>query len=134
MSLSRDIAKFNKKTEEVISTVFRRSALITFTSVIKRTPVKAGTLRANWQMGIGVAPTGIVPTTGKSFGPAIAKVSAGMKKVKNGDTLYLLNNLPYASHIEDGNSKQAPQGMVKLAVAEWNHTVALQAKKNRKSS
>ena len=133
MSFGTDISRFVNKTDEALTTVFRRSALITFSSVIKRTPVRTGLLRSNWQFGMNVKPTGNVSSTGKSFGPVVAKVSNGIKKAELGNVLYLINNLPYAEAIEGGHSRiQAPNGMVKLAVAEWNHTVALQAMRNKK--
>lgn len=132
MSFDKDIRKFNKKFDRGAEQVLRRSVLIIFSSVIKRTPVKTGALRANWQLGINEKPTGTVTSGGKVYGSAIGPVKAGTDGAKIGDTLYLVNNLPYAQVIENGSSKQAPHGMVKLAVAEWDHTVAVQALRNRR--
>jgi len=46
-----------------------------------------------------------------------------VSKAKLGDSVYLVNNLPYAQKIEGGSSKQAPVGMVKVTVAEYQKII-----------
>ena len=101
MSFSDDIAKFNKKTEEKSLKIFRAIGFDMFGRIVKRTPVDTGRLRNNWQ---------ITP------------------KVRLGEKLYITNNLPYAKRIEDGYSQQAPAGMVKVTIAEFDSIVRKYAK------
>jgi hypothetical protein len=45
-------------------------------------------------------------------------ISTG-ENLEMGDTFTLTNNLPYINGLEYGNSKQAPQGMVRINVAKF---------------
>lgn len=96
MSFSGDISKFINKTEAKAERVFRATGLEMFGRIVKRTPVDTGRLRNNWQ---------ITPNA------------------KIGQKLFITNNLPYAKRIEDGYSKQAPAGMVKVTIAEFDSIV-----------
>lgn len=127
MSFDKDISKFVNKTNKNMTNVFRRSALIVFSSVIKRTPVKTGLARSNWQIGINIQPTGI-----QSIGPAIGTSFDRIDMANAGDKLYMVNNLPYIQALEHGHSKQAPAGMVKVSITNWNGIVATQALENRR--
>jgi len=40
-----------------------------------------------------------------------------------GQTVYLLNNLPYSVPLEYGHSKKAPQGMVRMTLARFQQIV-----------
>jgi hypothetical protein len=119
MSFSDDIKKFNEKTKKKVTKIFRGTALSLFGKIVVRTPVDTGRLRGNWQVQLNSAPTGTLDTT-KVQDPSEAK------RAKLGDAIFIINNLPYAEVIEDGSSKQAPQGMVKVTVAEFKSIVAQQ--------
>ena len=121
MSFDKDIKDFNKKTEKAALNVFRGTALSLFGRIVKRTPVDTGRLRGNWQASINISPSG--------NGDTNYRTTVG--GVKLGDSIYLTNNLPYANAIENGHSKQAPVGMVRVTIVEFEHTVAMQARKNK---
>ena len=114
MSFSSDIGKWNDKVEKAATRIFRGTALSLFGKIVVRTPVDTGRLRGNWQVQLNSAPTGILEGT---------KVQSGSTKAKLGDSIYIVNNLPYAEVIENGSSNQAPQGMVKVTVAEFKQVV-----------
>jgi len=128
MSFSEDIKKFNSNTTKAATEIFRGSALTIFGMVVKLTPVKKGTLRSNWQVGINNAATGEVTDIDRGGNKAIKAIKNDTLSAKLGDKIYLTNNLPYAKEIENGNSKQAPHGMVKVAVASWEHVVNQKAR------
>lgn len=94
--------------------------------VQRKSPVDTGQFRANWLISIG-APD---PSTEQGPSPAFAaKSSAALASYAAQEgfpVVYLQNNLPYANRLENGWSKQAPDGMVGLTVAElsalWNGT------------
>ena len=98
-----------------------------------RNALGSGMLRANWQLGFGTIPSGTVSGSDITGTGTIANIttlagSAG----KAGMVAYLVNNLPYALPIEYGageniyaphpnwhGSKQAPAGMVRLSVQQY---------------
>ena len=119
MSFSSDIGKWNDKVEKAATKIFRGTALSLCGKIIVRTPVDTGRLRGNWQVTLNAAPTGILDSTK-------VQDAGDAKRAKLGDSVYIINNLPYAEVIENGSSKQAPQGMVKVSVAEFKNIVARQ--------
>ena len=96
MSFSGDIGRFANKAERNSLVVFSAVSLDIFGRIIKRTPVDTGRLRNNWQ----ITPNIIL-----------------------GKSVFITNNLPYAQVIVDGSSEQAPRGMVKVTVAEFDSIV-----------
>ena len=94
-----------------------------------------GMLRGNWQIGAGAAPTETLTTPDPSGTATIGAIRA--RVVRNnvffaGTNAYLVNNLPYALPIEYGagpnpyapnpnwhGSLQAPSGMLRTSVMEY---------------
>jgi len=101
MSFSGDVNKFIKKAEARSLAIFRAVSLEMFSRIVVRTPVDTGRLRGHWQIS---------------------------PNIMLGKKTYISNNLPYAIPIEDGHSKQAPTGMVKVTVAEFGSIVRDAAK------
>lgn len=106
------------------------------TDVIKATPVDTGQTRNNWQSGLDRIPAGQLLGKDKSGNQAEARVMRDSADAV-GRVFYLVNNLPWIRKLEygfypdgpktvDGFSKQAPQGMVRLAVQRWDQ-IALAA-------
>ena len=136
MSFSNDIARFNKKTDDKMDRVVRMSFIELSTRVIRRSPVgdasfwkgsrpkgyTGGRFRANWQASINNPKGGT--TTETSMSSARTSISSAARK-KQARSYYLMNNLPYAKRLEEGHSRQARDGIVKLAAAEWNSIVRL---------
>ena len=117
MSFSDDIGKWNNKVEKEATRIFRGTALSLFGKIVVRTPVDTGRLRGNWQVQLNSAPTGILEGTKEQSGKTTAKL---------GDSIYIVNNLPYAEVIENGDATHKPHGMIKLSVAEFKNLVASQ--------
>ncbi len=85
--------------------------------IVDRTPVRSGRAKANWLVGLGVQPRG----SRRIFDPAGDQtVRQGMLVLQSmrfvESTIFIVNNLPYALRLERGSSKQAPYGMVALAL------------------
>ena len=78
------------------------------------TPIDTGLARANWDGGIGAIPSN---APAGSPGAAVARVDAAVLTAKAGDVVYLSNTAPYIRRLEYGWSKQAPTGMIRLALA-----------------
>ena len=111
VSFSSDLAKFAKKTNINIEKALRITATSVFSSVVLRTPIKSGRARANWLYTMDSPATGTVTDVN------VKPIKAG-----RGHTHILTNNLPYIDKLENGNSTQAPNGMLKVTVTEFeNH-------------
>lgn len=117
----RNFAKLMQRAGKKSEMVVRASALAVGASLIQRTPVDTGRAKANWVPGIGQVNT---TTTGEiNADAALANINQALQNWKPGLTIWLCNSLPYIKRLEDGWSKQAPAGMVRLTVVEWKDSV-----------
>ncbi|MEX2444502.1 MAG: hypothetical protein WD492_12915 [Alkalispirochaeta sp.] len=118
MSFALDLQRFADTTQRRMSVIPRKVALELFRRVVMRTPIDEGRARGNWQAGVGTPPAG--ETDSKGGSAAIEQIAA---EVESWDAesiaIYLVNNVPYIVPLEDGHSGQAPQGMVKISLAEF---------------
>ena len=113
MSFSLDISRFAKTALADAATVQRKVCLDLSAGVINDTPVDTGRARANWQPAVNRVADTALSATDASGAATIAKVVDTLKELRPGDTFTLVNNVPYILALEDGSSKQAPQGMLK---------------------
>lgn len=88
-----------ERTQANAEDVFRALVLDIFSSIQIRTPVDTGRARGNWQVEFN--------------GPQSATIS---------------NNLPYIERLENGWSQQAPAGMVRVTLSEFERKLAKAAK------
>tara|TARA_R110000787_G_scaffold72823_6_gene162415 strand:+ start:2679 stop:3092 length:414 start_codon:yes stop_codon:yes gene_type:complete len=110
-----ELKNFGKVTREQATTIFQKIALELDSAVVFGTPVDEGRARGNWYPSLN-APSNEVDlnSTDKSGSKAVAAINALVSTVKIGDTFWLTNNLPYILPLENGHSKQAPEGMVDI--------------------
>jgi hypothetical protein len=86
--------------------------------LVPATPVDTGLARGNWRPSIGVPvsrPTSLVDPTGAG---AIARIESTARQYRTGETLYLVNRVPYIGQLNAGSSRQAPAGFVQSKVRE----------------
>jgi len=129
MSFTLDIRKFADNATGDIEKVIRGTSLAMFSSVILRTPVDTGRLRGNWQTSLNKPTDGTLADTDAGGLSSISKAKAALISMKAGDTAHMTNNLPYALKIEEGGSDQAPAGMVRITVQEFQKEVNKQVRK-----
>jgi len=122
-SFSNQIQGFADKTGEKMDRVLRRSSLDVLRRLVVRSPVDTGRFRGNWQTGLDL-PTGEVEETDKFGNKTIESGASKVSNARIGDSVFIINNLPYALPLENGHSSQAPHGMVGVTVAEWPGIVA----------
>ena len=131
-SFAAQIFAFGAHAELKQQQALRKSAFEVFSRVIMRTPVDTGRLRGNWQATTHKQATGVVeeldqsgPVTQNGSGNSAAK--RDMETVVLGESrptvFHLSNTLPYAQVVEYGSSDQAPQGMVRISVLEFEKIV-----------
>jgi hypothetical protein len=91
--------------------------------VIIRSPVDTGRFRNNWNCSIDTPNSAITTSTDASGSKAKAQAVNTIKSLDMGSTFYMTNNLPYAKRLEFGWSAQAPNGMARITVAEFQSAI-----------
>ena len=129
-----DIRAFAEKAKANADAVVREVVLDIGTSLVMKSPVGnpslwksrppkgyvGGRFRANWQIGINVAISGVLPNIDPTGQVSIARIGAAVPQNAAGEIYVITNNLPYAQRLEYGHSTQAPNGMVALTMIEWS--------------
>jgi len=90
--------------------------------IIRLSPVDTGRFKENWLTAIGQANTSIDLPSGFGLTPTV-------KLLRPGDTIFFTNSLPYAFRLEFGWSGQAPLGMVRITIVDWQGIVDREVKK-----
>lgn len=119
MSFTGDLRRFEDEALAKITEATQKITLDVFNNVIRLSPVDTGRFRGNWQPAVGVAPAGELQALDPSGATVRTKIAGVVGTVEAGDVIYMVNNLPYADRLEDGYSRQAPAGMVKLTVQRF---------------
>ena len=138
MSFGSDIRKWAEKSKVGVDEVIRASILDVTTSVIKRTPVGnpslwkskppvgyvGGQARGNWFASINAPTTKSTKAIDKDGTATILNAQKAIEDAP-GNILYITNNLPYIFRLEyQGWSTQAPVGMVRVSVLEFNNALS----------
>ena len=105
--------------------VLRSSVIALMSVAIIKTPIDTGRARNNWFVSIGDVNSPRAERGGDKGGSgSIAELNKVAPKLEAGGKILLFNNLPYIEKLESGDgSKQAPNGMVRAAVASWSQIV-----------
>lgn len=101
---------------ELAEAEIREMAGRVFRTAVKLSPVYTGAFRASWRVSFNEARTDV--TKGYVPGAPIRGASFRWPKgFKLGYTVIISNNQPYAEMLEYGWSKQAPAGVLRVAIA-----------------
>lgn len=115
-----DVTRWVDQANGRLDLVVKKIAMDLFSRVILRSPVRSGRFRGNWQVITGetedVPKLDAVDTSGAT---TIANAVANVLAAPPGETITLVNSLPYARRLEYGWSQQAPAGMVRITVQEF---------------
>ena len=134
---SFDLTEYAKKKNVEIKEVRKAYAFALYSSIVKKTPVDTGRARGNWNISVGSADTSTddpssYPTSyrkrqkknaksGKKTSRPAAKLKykdpASISTPDGDESIFISNNLPYIESLEYGSSKQAPNGMVGVTLA-----------------
>ena len=117
-SFSIDLSRFAVKSEKEMKTVIQKITMEAFKRVILRSPVDTGRFRANWGAAIGAATVGTKESFDKTGGATVAAATLTVFDWNCAGSIFLTNSMPYGPKLEYGSSNQAPQGMVRVTVAE----------------
>lgn len=146
-SFSLQVAEFAKKAKGDTQEIVKKVAIDVASKVVLRSPVGnpeiwaanagkkpgdkgyvgkgyvGGRFRANWIVTLDQPSTDTIDDVDPSGSTAISAAIAAVSDATLGQTIYIANNLPYARRLEDGWSKQSPQGMVALTAIEFQQFV-----------
>ncbi|GLO38945.1 hypothetical protein PPUN15366_05890 [Pseudomonas putida] len=89
-----------------------------------------GRFRSNWQLTASVPASGEIDEI-EDASETIAKIAAAAGELTLGEVAYIVNNLPYAVPLEYGHSTQAPEGMVRITIRQFQELVENAAKGNQ---
>lgn len=90
-----------------------------------------GRFRGNWQFSIDSPATDELDRIDPSGNETIAQLKAQVEALTIGQTAYIVNNLAYAVPLEYGHSTQAPAGMVRVTLANFQRIVDEAIRNNR---
>lgn len=115
-------ARIAKKNKTRMLSVAKKTTLIMGKRIIKISPVDTSLFKQTWNTAINMPDLSIDASAGAGLIPVTSQL-------KLGDVIYFTNNQPYARRLEFGWSSQAPLGMVRLTVANFQGIVDREAKK-----
>lgn len=126
--LEKDFGLFEQRKSQLVRAV----ALGVHRDITQRSPVDEGRFRASHYMTTG-EPSAQTATDGQSFeaqaeaniGDGTATVAAAIgRRMPRKLDIWIANNLPYAMRLEDGWSKQAPNGVYEIARDKGERMIA----------
>ena len=120
--------EYAKKQMVAIHEVRKNYTFALYSSIVKKTPVDTGRARANWNVSAGNPDLSTSEETRES-----PKSISTIPDPQGDESMFISNNLPYITKLEyggypnppkggngktvDGYSKQAPEGMVGVTLA-----------------
>ena len=123
-----NLNEYCRKKNVEIKEVRKTYAFALYSSIVRKTPVDTGRARGNWNITVGHDDTLPKENTVPQF-----KSVEEVPKVEGDETIFISNNLPYITKLEyggypnppkkgsgktvNGYSKQAPEGMVGVTLA-----------------
>lgn len=123
MSFSLDIAKFAEKAGNNASLVVKKVAVDMSSRIVYRTPVDTGRARGNWMVTFDTPMDGTTTATDKTGQSTVSANTSKIGQWKQG-TIWIANNLPYIGRLEYGWSQQAPSGMARVTIREFQGYVS----------
>lgn len=117
----KDISAWVEKAKGRTDLVIKKIAFDLAGRVVTRTPVDTGRAKGNWNYGEDAADTNTTETTDPTGSNTIALLLRGVSRFDalKRRSIFITNSLPYIKRLENGWSDQAPNGMVRLTVAEF---------------
>ena len=123
MGFAADLRALCDKAGDKAEMVVRGAALELGGQMIDRSPVDTGRFKNNWVTATGAADSSASASSDKSGARSGSMLNEKIAGWKPGQTIWILNSLPYAKRLEYGWSKQAPGGMVRLAVQNYSQAI-----------
>lgn len=126
MNFAANIKKFQGMTEEKLDKVVRKTALDVYKGILELSPVDTGRFRSNNILSIDAidkSENGI-----KSESAQLLEANTKLSGKVAGHTVFIQNNLDYATALEYGRSKQAPRGVYGVTLLRFGSILKNNAK------
>lgn len=128
LDLQRFAEKTAKKADDAVGNVVVRAAA----ELDRRSPVgdasywqhpapkgyAGGQFRGSWSLGVDAPPAGTL-TIDPNGAATQGRIIAAIPEKASGKVYYLVNATPYGPRIEEGWSRQAPEGLVALTAMRF---------------
>lgn len=118
---TKQFALISEKIKAKQEEINRRALFAMSRRILLKTPVDTGEARTGWSFGVGGEGT-------PSEGDTLNAILVAIEPMKVGQLGFFLNKVPHIIPLEYGHSKQAPSGMVRISVAQWDRVVAKAAR------
>lgn len=122
MSFASDLKKFALNTGTRMDQVVRKVCIDLTSDLVRLTPVDTGLARSSWFFGT-FRKTDVGTDRVKSGSPSVVRSAEFAANLKAGGEFFITNNVPYIMALEYGSSRQAPGGMARRTVDNWQHRV-----------
>jgi len=133
MSFSEDIKKFAQKAANNADILVRKTVVDIGTRLVNRTPVGdatywkskppagyvGGHARANWSHSEGALDPKEFDVIDPSGAASNNRILSSVPIKAGGKVHFVQNSVPYIIPLEDGHSRQAPNGMVAITAVEF---------------
>lgn len=86
--------------------------------VVIRTPVDTGNARAGWQPALNHLPAAMMVSPDPTGLSSISEANLVARSTEGGRYVCTINNVKYILELEYGSSQQAPNGMVRITLAQ----------------
>jgi hypothetical protein len=113
-----DLSRFSRKWQTRLPDTVRKITLEAFRRIIMKTPVDTGAARGNRQVSAVSGASYDLTHRDQSGSATLTRAADGVLGWDCRGSLFMTNSLPYIGKLEYGSSRQAPQGMVRLTLAE----------------
>jgi len=105
-----------------LTRLVRAVALEATSRIVMKTPVDTGRARGNWNVAKGTPDRSHDTNKFDKNGQATTSAALGsISALEAGDVAYITNSVPYVEGLENGRSRQAPMGMIRVTQAELEH-------------
>ena len=84
--------------------------------IVPATPVATGLARGNWRPSLNAPSTRPLTFLDPTGAATIARIIAVSRSYRLGDTIFIVNRVPYIGDLNRGSSPQAPAGFVDTAI------------------
>lgn len=121
MSFGQQVKAFAQKDVKHLESLRKAVILELFSSVVTDTPVDTGRARGNWIYTLAVPDTASTTRNTDASGQQVMDSIRRLASGKDG-RYHFTNNLSYIKGLEEGASRQAPQGMMRKnlnRVSKW---------------
>lgn len=113
------IYEWIEETETKIDDVLQTIVLKIGNSVVTLSPVDTGRFKGNWQLSIDTGTSASILRYDQEGNTTLADMASKVNTFTAGQVAYIQNHVIYGQDLEQGYSRQAPDGMVMITEAKF---------------